>query len=164
VLLQWFERQWVTTGRYLYSAKGKKMTARFRFSGVWLGGLALVLVGLVGALGLWQDVRAAGNYTVSLQAPDIVRQFENAELIAVVKDSQGQPVNGIPVTFQVAPEWQKTTKVAPNPATTSNGIAKAVFEAGLTGVVAVAAQVGDTTMTTRITVTGSGSRIFDRRP
>ena len=140
------------------------MTARFRLSGLWLGGLALVLAGLIGVLGFGQDVRAAGNYNVSLQAPNLVKQFENVELIAVVKDSQGQPVNGVPVTFQVAPEWQSTTKLAPNQVTTYNGLASATFEGGMPGVVTVAAQVGDTTQTTHITVTGSGSHIYDTRP
>ena len=140
------------------------MTARFRLSGLWLGGLALVLAGLIGVLGFGQDVRAAGNYNVSLQAPNLVKQFENVGLIAVVKDSQGQPVNGVPVTFQVAPQWQRTTKLAPNQVTTYNGLASATFEGGMPGVVTVAAQVGDTTKTMHITVTGSGSHIYDTRP
>ena len=140
------------------------MTARFRLSGLWLGGLALVLAGLIGVLGFGQDVRAAGNYNVSLQAPNLVKQFENVELIAVVKDSQGQPVNGVPVTFQVAPQWQRTTKLAPNQVTTDNGLASTTFEGRMPGVVTVAAQVGDTTKTMHITVTGSGSHIYDTRP
>ena|SRR5215831_20068580 len=140
------------------------MTAQLRFSGLWLGGLALVLVGLVGVLGFGHDVRAASNYTMSLQAPDLVRQFENVELVAVIKDSQGQPVNGIPVMFQVPPTWQTTTRLVPNQAMTHGGIARATFEAGLPGVVTVVAQAGDTTKTMHITVTGSGSRIYDKRP
>jgi len=140
------------------------MTAQLRFSGLWLGGLALVLVGLVGVLGFGHDVRAASNYTMSLQAPDLVRQFENVELVAVIKDSQGQPVNGIPVMFQVPPTWQPTTRLVPNQAMTHGGIARATFEAGLPGVVTVVAQAGDTTKTMHITVTGSGSRIYDKRP
>jgi len=140
------------------------MTAQLRFSGLWLGGLALVLVGLVGVLGFGHDVRAASNYTMSLQAPDLVRQFENVELVAVIKDSQGQPVNGIPVMFQVPPTWQPTTRLVPNQAMTHGGIARATFEASLPGVVTVVAQAGDTTKTRHITVTGSGSRIYDKRP
>jgi len=101
---------------------------------------------------------------MSLQAPDLVRQFENVELVAVIKDSQGQPVNGIPVMFQVPPTWQPTTRLVPNQAMTHGGIARATFEAGLPGVVTVVAQAGDTTKTRHITVTGSGSRIYDKRP
>ena len=81
------------------------MSTHLRPSRRWIGGLALVLVGLLGVLALAPSAWAADDYSVSLQAPDLIRQFEDVELTAVVKDSQGQPVNGIPVTFQVAPGW-----------------------------------------------------------
>jgi hypothetical protein len=81
------------------------MSTHLRPSRRWLGGLALVLVGLLSVLGWASTARAADDYSVSLQTPDLIRQFEDVELTAVVKDSQGQPVNGIPVTFQVAPGW-----------------------------------------------------------
>lgn len=140
------------------------MSTHLRSSRRWIGGLALVLVGLLGMLGFAHSARAAGDYSVSLQTPDLVRQFDNAELTAVVKDSQGQPVNGIPVTFQVAPDWQNSTRLIPAQATTHDGTASAVFEADMPGVVLVTVQVGNTTETTHITVTGTGSRIYDKRP
>jgi len=40
------------------------------------GGLALVLVGLLGVLGFAHTARAADDYSVSLQTPDLIRQFE----------------------------------------------------------------------------------------
>jgi hypothetical protein len=85
--------------------KETSMSTHLRPSRRWLGGLALVLVGLLSVLGWASTARAADDYSVSLQTPDLIRQFEDVELTAVVKDSQGQPVNGIPVTFQVAPGW-----------------------------------------------------------
>ena len=81
------------------------MSTDLRPSRRWLGGLALVLVGLLSVLGWASTAWAVDVYSVSLQTPDLIRQFEDVELTAVVKDSQGQPVNGIPVTFQVAPGW-----------------------------------------------------------
>ena len=140
------------------------MTAQLRLSSVWLGGLALVLVGFLGILGFGQDVRAAGNYNVSLQAPDLVRQFENVELFVVVKDSQGQPANGLPVTFQVAPDWRRVAKLSPDQVLTHDGTARATFEAAMPGVVTVTAQIDDTTSTTHITVTTHGSRVYDKQP
>jgi hypothetical protein len=113
-----------------------------RLSGRWIGGLALVLVGLLGVLGFAHNARAASDYSVSLQTPDLVRQFDHAELTAVVKDSQGQPVNGIPVTFQVTPDWQNTTRLLPAQVLTHAGTASAVFEADMPGVVLVTVQVG----------------------
>jgi len=128
-----------------------------------IGRLALGLVGLLGVLVFTPHARAADDYSVSLQTPAFVRQFQNVALTAVVKDSQGQPVDGIPVTFQVAPEWRKDTAVVPNQATTSDGTASAVFHADIPGVVMVTVQVGNTTQTTHITVTGYGSRVTDKQ-
>jgi len=140
------------------------MTTHLRPSGRWIGGLALVLVGLLGVLGFVHNARAAGDYSVSLQMPDLVTQFERVELTAVVTDSQGQPVNGVPVTFQVAPDWQKNVRLVPNQAMTRDGTASTFFDADMPGVVVVTAQVGNTTETTHITVTGSGSRTTDKQP
>jgi hypothetical protein len=144
--------------------KEKDMITHLRPSSSRIGWLALVLVGLFGVLGFAHNARAAGDYSVSLQTPDLVKQFENVELMAVVKDSQGQPVNGIPVTFQVAPEWQKDTTLVPNQTLTREGTASTVFQADMPGVVRVTVQVGNTTETTHITVTGYGSRVTDKQP
>ena len=130
----------------------------------WLGGLALVLVGLLSVLGWASTARAADDYSVSLQTPDLIRQFEDVELTAVVKDSQGQPVNGIPVTFQVAPDWKKDTTLEPIQTLTRDGIANTVFQADMPGVVRVTVQAGNTSQTTHITVTGAGSRVYDKQP
>jgi hypothetical protein len=111
-----------------------------------------------------QDVRAAGDYSVTLRAPSEVQQFENTELTALVKDSQGQPVNGVPVTFQVTPDWQKNARLIPNQVMTRDGTASTFFDADMPGVVMVTAQVGNTTETARITVSGSGSRVYDKQP
>jgi hypothetical protein len=121
-------------------------------------------VGLLGSLGFAQNARAAGDYSITLRAPDEVKQFENTELTAVVKDSQGRPVNGIPVTFQVPDDWQKNARLVPSQVTTQDGTARTSFDANMPGVVTVTAQAGNTTETTHITVTGSGSRVYDKQP
>jgi len=118
----------------------------------------------VGGLGFAQTARAAGDYNIKLRAPDEVKQFENVELTAVITDSQGQPVNGVPVTFQLPLDWQQNARVVPNRVMTYNGTANASFDANMPGVVMVTAQVGNTTQTTRITVTSSGSRVYDKQP
>ena len=61
------------------------MTKQLRLSGLWLGELALVLVGLPGSSGFAQNVRAADDYSVTLRAPNEVKQFENVELTAVAR-------------------------------------------------------------------------------
>jgi hypothetical protein len=144
--------------------EGECMTKQLRLSGLWLGGLALVLVVLLGVPGFAQNAKAAGDYSIKLRAPDEVKQFENVELTAVVQDRQGQPVNGVPVKFQVPADWQKNARVVPNQVTTHDGTASTSFDASMPGVVMVTAQVGNTTETARITVTGSGSRVYDKKP
>jgi len=140
------------------------MSTHLRPSRRWLGGLTLVLVGLLGGLGVTPAVRAAGPYSVALQAPNLVRQFDRVELRAVVTDPQGQPVHGLPVTFQVTPEWQNYTRLLPAQALTQAGTARTVFEASMPGVVRVTVQVGTTTATTHLTVTGVGSRVTTKQP
>jgi hypothetical protein len=140
------------------------MTKQLRLSGIWLGVLALVLVGLLAVPGFTQNAKAAGDYSLKLRAPTEVKQFENTELTAVVEDSQGQPVNGVPVTFHVPADWQKNARVIPAQVTTHDGTASTSFDANMPGVVMVTAQVGNTTETARITVTGSGSRVYDKQP
>ena len=139
------------------------MTKQLRLSGLWLGGLALVLVVLLGASGFAQ-ARATGDYNIKLRAPDDVKQFENTGLTVVVKDSQGQPVSGVPVTFQVPADWQQNARVVPNQVMTIDGTARTSFDANMPGVVMVTAQVGNTTETARITVTSHGSRVYDKQP
>ena len=140
------------------------MATHLRPSSRWISGLVLVLVGLVGVLGLVPNARAADDYSVALQTPDLIRQFEDVELTAVVKDSQGRPVRGIPVTFQVAPDWQHDTTVMPSQTLTRDGTASMVFQAAVPGVVRVTVQAGHTTQTTHLTVTGAGSRVYDKQP
>jgi hypothetical protein len=115
-------------------------------------------------LGVVPTARAADDYSVALLTPDLIRQFEDVELTAVVKDSQGQPVNDLPVTFQVAPEWQKDTTLVPSQTLTHDGTASTMFQAVVPGVVQVTVQAGHSTQTTHITVTGAGSRVYDKQP
>ena len=120
-------------------------------------GLALALVVFLGAPGLVPDARAA-QYNVSLQAPDELLQYQNAEVVAIVTDSQGRPVNGIPVEFRVAPGWENNVALTPQSISTQNGQARVVFRSDMTGVVYMTAQAGDATATTHITVSGTGSK------
>ena len=51
------------------------MLTHLRPSRRWIGGLALVLMGLLGVLGWASTARAADDYSVALQAPDLIRHF-----------------------------------------------------------------------------------------
>jgi len=132
------------------------MTKQLRLSGGWMVGLALALVLLLGAPGLVPDAMAA-QFNVSLKAPDEVTQYQNAELVAYVTDSQGQPVNGIPVEFRIAPEWENNVALSPRSIITQNGEARVAFRPDVPGVIAMTARAGDGAATTHVTVSGANS-------
>jgi Big-like domain-containing protein len=75
-----------------------------------------------------------------------------AEVSVRVQDKQGQPVDGVPVTFEVEPDWAQYASVSPSQGTTRGGVARTVFAARLSGVVHITARVDNTTARTRITV------------
>ena len=131
----------------------------------------LVLVGLVLALGgqacapkLIGPTAGAG-YVFSLQVfPAIVwvgqvdsavaAQFPQvAEVLVRVQDAQRRAVDGVPVTFELEPEWAGSATLAPSQTTTQGGIAQAVFsEPNTSGIVQVIARVDNTTAQTRLIV------------
>lgn len=74
------------------------------------------------------------------------------ELTVQVQNAQGQPVNGVPVMFQVEPDWIQDASVTPHRVMTRVGTAKGIFRAETTGVVRITVHVDDTTQETRIVV------------
>ena len=76
-----------------------------------------------------------------------------AELIVRVQDAQGHPVDGVPVAFEVEPEWASSVALAPAHTSTRGGIARAsVSEPQTTGVVRVMARVETLTAQATLTV------------
>ena len=75
-----------------------------------------------------------------------------AELIVSVRNAQGQPVDNLPVTFQVEPGWAQSASVSPQVAYTRQGTARALFQARTIGVVHVTVRVDNATQEIRITV------------
>ena len=92
---------------------------------------------------IWLGVFSAG----------LAEQFPTtAEVSVRVQDARGQPVDGVPVTFEVEPQWAQYASVSPPQVVTRRGVARTVFAARLTGVVHVTARVDNATAQTRITV------------
>ena len=133
--------------------------------------LALVLMSLVLALEVpacapkLVGPTAGSGYVFSLQTyPTIIwvgvfdltavaRYPRAAEVIVRVQDAQGRAVDGVPVTFELEPEWARSAALAPSQTTTRGGIARAVFsEPQTSGVVRIMARVDNTTAQTRLTV------------
>jgi hypothetical protein len=86
--------------------------------------------------------------------PALAEQYPQAtELIVRVQDTQGRPVDGVPVTFELEPEWAGSATLSPSHTRTYGGIARAVFSAPRTiGVVRVMAHVDTMTARARLTV------------
>ncbi len=97
---------------------------------------------------------AGPPYTVTLVANPttlVANGTSTAALTATVTDQWGNPVaNGTPVDFSLAPALGT---IAPDPATTSGGIAQAIFTAGtVTGTVILTATAGSAVATATITL------------
>jgi hypothetical protein len=108
---------------------------------------------------------ASSGYVFSLQVSEpiiwlgpvpstVAARFpQTAELIVRVQDAQGRPADGVPVTFDVEPEWVRSVSISPSQTSTRGGMARAIFfEPQTIGVVRVMAHVDNLTAQARVTV------------
>src|SRR5919198_5687262 len=80
-----------------------------------------------------------------------------AELIVRVQDAQGRPVDGVPVTFEVEPGWERSIALTPSQTSTRGGIARAILaEPQTIGLVRVMARVDNATAQATLTVERCG--------
>jgi hypothetical protein len=86
------------------------------------------------------------NPTVYRSLPGI------AHVYVRVQNAQGQPVNGVPVEFEVDPAWTRNASLIPQRAVTQGGTAHAVFQAQAIGVVRIVVRVEDRTQDVKIAV------------
>jgi hypothetical protein len=133
--------------------------------------IAMVVMGLVLTLGgaacapKLVGPTAGSGYVFSLQVSDpiiwlgpvdstVAARFPQVtELIVQVQDSQGRPVDGVPVTFEVEPGWERSISISPSHTNTRGGIARAHCSAPqTTGVVRIMARVDHTTAQATLTV------------
>ena len=77
---------------------------------------------------------------------------DTAALIVSVRNAHGQPVDNLPVSFQVEPGWVQNAAVFPQVAYTRQGRARALFQANTIGVVHVTVRVDNATQEVRITI------------
>ena len=86
--------------------------------------------------------------------PAVAAQFPQvAAMIVSVQDTQGRPVDDVPVTFELEPGWATSAALAPSATRTRGGMARALFsEPRTTGVVRIMVRVDRTTAQVRLTV------------
>jgi hypothetical protein len=95
---------------------------------------------------------ALGYYVaIRVSAPAIFLP-EAAEVLVRVQDSQGRPVDGVSVAFQVEPGWVQYASLTPPQALTQGGIARAVFRAQTIGVARVIVRVDTVSQEAQITI------------
>ena len=140
--------------------------------------LGLICCGLIGG-GLacapqFQGPTTPSHYVFSLQpsvshiwlAPDysVLRgPFPTqAELIVRVHNAQGQPVNGVPVVFEVGSDWTSYASVTPPWTITQQGVARAIFRANTIGAIPVLAHVENLTQQTVIAVSSADGSAGER--
>jgi hypothetical protein len=76
-----------------------------------------------------------------------------AAVVVRVRNGQGQPVDGVPVVFELEPRWGHSAVLVPLQAATQQGVVRTIFaQPQTTGVVHITARVDNTTARTRITV------------
>ncbi|MDH3604536.1 MAG: Ig-like domain-containing protein [Candidatus Tectomicrobia bacterium] len=82
------------------------------------------------------------DYKVTILAPHSTFLGQDQEIVVRVRTLQGGPAQGIPVRFQLDPEWHGDAKIVPEETTTQYGIARARVRADLIGHVGVTVRVG----------------------
>ena len=90
------------------------------------------------------------GYAISLHPPDSPVLLGGqtggvGELVVRVRDTQGQPVDGVPVDFDLDPSWLPYASITPQRALTRDGKARAIVEPRTTGLVQVMVRVDDAT-------------------
>ena len=76
-----------------------------------------------------------------------------AAVIVTVQDTQGRPVDDVPVTFELEPDWARSATLAPSATRTRKGMARALFFAPqTTGVVRIMVHDDGMTAQGRLTV------------
>src|SRR5215831_671003 len=84
---------------------------------------------------------------------DVRDLTQSTEVIVRVQDAQGRPVDGVPVTFEVEPEWERSISLTPSQTSTRGGLARAtLFEPQTIGVVRVMARVDNATARATVTI------------
>jgi hypothetical protein len=126
--------------------------------------LVLSLTLTVGGMGCTPKLvgpTASSGYFFSFDIPFSVLRNERAELVVHVQDAQGNPIDGIPVEFQVEPAWVQSASVFPSRVVTTGGRARTIFRVSLIGVVHVIARVDNTTQEKAIAILHRGDTSGD---
>lgn len=118
-----------------------------------------MLVGLLGSASPAQPVLLGtpsplsyARYRVALETPQTIFRWQDAAVVVHVRNGQGLPANGVPVTFQVDPAWARYVSIRPAHALTQGGRVRVMLRADMVGLVWITARVGAVTQRAAIAV------------
>ena len=128
---------------------------RYRLYTILLG--CTLTVGALGCAPKRVGPTAPSGYFFSLVASYSMFFGTSTEVVVRVQDAQGNPVDGIPVEFQLEAAWQDKASLSPlRVFTTNQGRASTILRPGTIGVVRVIVRVENTTQEVAITDTQRG--------
>lgn len=84
------------------------------------------------------------GYRFAVLSPVTIPTGKSAAIVVRVQDAQGQKVDDVPVSFQLAPSRAHGSSVTPTRTVTRGGRAQTTFRAGIIGPVPVRVQVENT--------------------
>ena len=108
---------------------------------LWMLLLSLLL-GVVVATPTSMAQSTEEDYKVTILTPHSTVLGQDQEIVVRVRTLQGEPAQGVPVRFQLDPQWHGDAKIVPEETTTQDGIARARVRADLIGHVGVTVRVG----------------------
>ena len=88
---------------------------------------------------------AATAYRITLEAPQVIFQGQDAPVVVHVQNRQGLPVDGIAVVFKIAPPRVRYASIQPARAHTEDGRVDAILRSDLIGRLHITARVGTLT-------------------
>lgn len=97
------------------------------------------------------------HYTLSVSDPYLWINApgtlpRSTAVIVRVQNAQGQPVDGVPVEFQIDPSWVQNASITPPRALTQDGSARAIFVPQTTGAARITVHVENIAHETTIVV------------
>ena len=87
------------------------------------------------------------------------QETRRSRLVVRVQNAQGRPVDGVPVDFELAPNWVQYASVTPSHATTRNGMARAFFKAEDIGPAPITVRVNGVTQEAIVVVEAPASAV-----
>lgn len=115
-------------------------------------GCAPKLLGPTTPSGYRYTLSVADSY-LWINAPTLSPNLpRSTEVIVRVQNAAGQPVDGVPVEFQVEPSWVENVSVTPQSALTQDGSARARIQPWIPGALRLTVRVENIAQQTTIVV------------